>query len=262
MSLPSRQGSRCRRRTPGADLRRGEVPFHQIRRPATLGLLGHTLALLLRRAARCAPAHQRGDSVLAICQLRVPQVSGDPRDPYFPHAVRTSARPGFSAVRRCVCGGSHCPCAGKPGTGDPQRAAGHPCGMPSRPPGGDQRGHRATAPSRFSPEGQLRLRTSRSIASSAFSRRMGQLRPLILIQRPVTRRALLVSVDPAVQGASLDFRSGATCRSASPPADQPDRALPEIPVELPACLSHRHLPLRRCVHVTRGSPPGLFTAGA
>src|SRR5690348_12573856 len=37
--------------------------------------------------------------------------------------------------------------------------------------------------------------------------------------------------------------------------DQPDRALPEVPIELPACLCHRPvLPLRRCVHVTRGSP--------
>src|SRR5215475_15405699 len=30
--------------------------------------------------------------------------------------------------------------------------------------------------------------------------------------------------------------------------DQPDRALPEISVELPACLCHRRTPLRRCLH--------------
>jgi len=37
--------------------------------------------------------------------------------------------------------------------------------------------------------------------------------------------------------------------------DQPHSALPEIRIELPARLCHRPvLPLRRCLHATRGSP--------
>jgi len=42
--------------------------------------------------------------------------------------------------------------------------------------------------------------------------------------------------------------------------DQPDRALPEILVELPARLSHRPPHLMPCVHATRGNPQVGFPA--
>ena len=65
-----------------------------------------------------------------------------------------------------------------------------------------------------------------------------------------------VSVHPVAQGALVNTKvlSDLRDRAAGLP-DQPDRALLEVPIELPACLCHRPvLPLRRCVHGTRGSP--------
>jgi hypothetical protein len=87
----------------------------------------------------------------------------------------------------------------------------------------------------------------------------GQLRPLILIQRaaPIAAAALVgvhpvperPGVDPQVPGYLSYWLAGL--------ADQPDRALPEIVIKLPACLCHRRTPLRR-VHVMRGSAPGAL----
>ena len=71
-----------------------------------------------------------------------------------------------------------------------------------------------------------------------------------------TGEGIRVRVDPVPQRALVDaqiFRD-LRDRPAGLP-DQPDRALLEVLIELPACLCHRPvLPLRRCVHATRGSP--------
>src|SRR5262249_33858837 len=84
----------------------------------------------------------------------------------------------------------------------------------------------------------------------------GQLRPLTLAQRtaPIAAAAR-ISVHPVAQGARVDAQIPGHLRDRLPGLpDQPDRALPEISAELPACLRHRRSPLRRCLHATRGSP--------
>src|SRR5207245_2203348 len=82
------------------------------------------------------------------------------------------------------------------------------------------------------------------------------LRPLILTQRTAAIPAAPgISVDPVAQGARVDPQVPGDLRDrlAGLP-DQPDRAFPEIVIELPACFCHRRSPLRRCLHATRGSP--------
>src|SRR5262249_62248229 len=72
-----------------------------------------------------------------------------------------------------------------------------------------------------------------------------QLRPLILAQHPAAiAAAALVGVHPVAQGARVDSQIPGHLRDRLPGLpDQPDRALPEISVELPACLCHRRTPL-------------------
>src|SRR5262249_54081843 len=86
-----------------------------------------------------------------------------------------------------------------------------------------------------------------------------QLRPLILRQRPVRLAAApLIRVHPVPQRALVDAQVLGDLRDrlAGLP-DQPDRALLEVLIELPACLCHRRPPLSRSVHATRGNP-GLY----
>src|SRR6185437_15075534 len=65
---------------------------------------------------------------------------------------------------------------------------------------------------------------------------------------PVPQGAL---VDPEVPGHLRDRLTRFT--------DQPHRAFPEVPVELPACFSRhrRSLPLRGSLHAGRGNPTDL-----
>src|SRR5712692_1288899 len=84
-----------------------------------------------------------------------------------------------------------------------------------------------------------------------------QLRALALAQLPVPALpAAPVSIDPVSQGPRVHPQVPGHLRDRlARLADQPHRALPEVPIELPACLSHRrYLPLRGSLHAGRGNP--------
>src|SRR5215467_9626735 len=101
-------------------------------------------------------------------------------------------------------------------------------------------------PSRPGPEGHAALEhvAPHSELSVLFTQ-PGQLGPLILGQLPVPAvPAPPVSVDPVAQRPLADPEVPGHLRDrlAGLP-HQPHRALPEVPVELPARLSHRRTPL-------------------
>src|ERR1700728_229721 len=112
------------------------------------------------------------------------------------------------------------------------------------PLGGDEGSHRYLTVASFTHKATLRLRTSLHRQLSVLAAQPRQLRSLILIQRPLAlAAAALVSVDPVAERAFLDAQIPGHPRDrlAGLPT-QPHHALPEVRIELPACLCHRHPP--------------------
>src|SRR6185436_7701800 len=139
-----------------------------------------------------------------------------------------------------------------PGPGTPPRAgsdarpSGRRSGRPPLPP------HRVLDPEGHAALEHITLHRQLGVLLA----QPGQLRPLILRQGPVRIAAApLIRVHPVPQGPLVDPEIPGDLRDrlAGLP-DQPDRALPEVLIERPACLCHRRPPLRRCVHATRGNP--------
>ena len=123
----------------------GEVPLDQVRRPpAALPGPGRGPAFLLPPGGQALLAHHRGHGVLADRPAQLAQVSGNPRR-LCACKTRTGTRP-------------------VPGSSPHAGSGAHPSGRRSRRP--PLPPHRV-----LDPEGHTALGTSRSIASSAFSRR-------------------------------------------------------------------------------------------
>src|SRR5690348_4039271 len=90
----------------------------------------------------------------------------------------------------------------------------------------------------------------------------GQLRPLILTQRAVTlAAAALVGIHPVAQGALIDPQIPGHLRDRlTRLPDQPHRALPEVPVELPARFRHRPSSFKAMCPRYEGKPRHKATA--
>src|SRR5207248_39836 len=152
-----------------------EVPLDQVRRPpAPLARPGGKPAPLLAPGGQAQLAHDRRDGVLADRPPGLAQVRGDPRRPVGA-PVGLEQPPDLSCQRlfaRCPRRElGVIPLAG-PGPGYSQGPAGH-CmrDVMLVPLGGDQGGHRYRPIASLTQRATERLRTSRSIASSAFSLR-------------------------------------------------------------------------------------------
>src|SRR5215813_11287004 len=157
------------------DLRRGEVPLDQVRcPPPALPRPGSALAPVLPPRYQALLAHQRGDGVLAHPPARLAQVGGDPRRPVLALMLGEQAGDlGFEPIA-ALRPRRQRPAAPlvEPGPGHPQRPAGHHVrDAVIVPLGGDERGHRYRPIASLTQRATLRLSTSRSIASSAFSLR-------------------------------------------------------------------------------------------
>ena len=127
------------------------------------------------------------------------------------------------------------------------------------PLGGDEAGHGYRPIASLTQRATERLRTSRSIASSAFSRRnLSQLGPLVLAQPTVTTRARLSLAHPVRQRARVDPQLPGHLRDrlAGLPHN-PNRALPELLDQTSFVPQPSPSPLRGCLHATRGNPVGL-----
>src|SRR5215471_115416 len=157
----------------------GEVPLDQVRcPPAAPAWPGGGLTPALGPGHQVLLAHQRGDGVLAHPPAVVAQVGGDPRRSGValmgveqPLDFGGQARPPLRPRRQRPSPGMTAPFV-EPGLRHPQRPAGH--AVPDAAPvplGGDEGSHRYLPIASFTQRATLRLSTSRSIASSAFSRR-------------------------------------------------------------------------------------------
>src|SRR5580700_686349 len=152
-----------------------EVPLDQVRRPpAALPGPGRGPALLLPPGGQALLTHDRGDRVLADLPACRSQVGSDPRRPVRA-PVRGEQPPDLSR-QGLPAGGPRRErpvfVLAEPGPGHSQCPAGHRMRNPVLVPlGGDQGGHRYRPIASLTQRATLRLRTSRSIASSAFSLR-------------------------------------------------------------------------------------------
>src|SRR5262249_39995802 len=153
----------------------GELPLHPVRRPPPApARAGGTLAPLLPPGSQAQLGHQARDRVLLAPPARPPHRGGHPRPPLLARAPPEQlGDPAFQPPppRRPRREPSPHPLAG-PGLGHPQRPAGHRVrDAANLPLGGDEPGHGYRPIASLTQRATLRLSTSRSIASSAFSLR-------------------------------------------------------------------------------------------
>src|SRR5262249_20240775 len=205
-------------------------------------------------------AHQRAAGVLPPPPARLAQVGGDPRRPVLALMLGEQAGDlGFEPIA-ALRPRRQRPAAPlvEPGPGHPQRPAGHHVrDAVIVPLGGDERGHRYRRIASLPQRATLRLSTSRSIASSAFSlrSRASSCRSVSLSAPSPSPRRRSSAFTQLPRVPSLIPRSRATC-AIGLPVSRTSRTAPSpksrsnflrvSPIAVP--------PLRRCFHATRGSP--------
>ena len=163
-------------------------------------------------------------------------------------AANSRATSALSRCRRAARGGSSPPPTCKTTPGTPPAPAGHRLrDAVLFPLGSDERGHGYLLPiASETQRATLRLRTSHRICSSAFSlrSRASSARSPRSAARPASRRRRSASAQlPRVP--ALIPRSRATCAIGLQSRGQAAPRLPEVPIELPACLYCPHQPLGR-----------------